>query len=808
METTAPSLLHCPSEYSEWQCLPDNILLHIFSYLPASSVLQASITCRCWYRVSNDEYLWRSMFYRHWQIDRSVPIAPGRTSWLQEYKRLYYRTPVIESEVIRQHSDQVLHVSFSHHGKMFATCSKDGYIRVWNALYPVTLKYKEDMKMLTWKYTQFSQFNESDTLLLVSGVHFGANSTSGEIAVFSLKGEFELQARVINKPYDVFGTWYNDQYLLSGNLYWTGQLQSCSTLCLNKASQETESEHESVMMKLYRFYNINASSIRTIMVADYSQETNYNSDDDVANGHMSKCTPGANMILDNNKRADDDVIEQQEPVEEDPGCELVDTPNVQGAMGGAVRHLQSVQVYENGAFQNRLIQLDEDENNDRRNGTIEYGQDYRQAQDQIQFVLDSEQADSSTGTQPNAMVTSQSNNNRVLCNKDKKNLTGTKPTCQTNAMHRHSDTMTTSQPDCVEMYSLPDAMVTSRVSDSLMTNTMPVYSGCNQHSSHEFVSSDKKEACREERKYGEKMLQDEEEEEDEGNCQDFCHSGIYMDGSVYGSPLRSQYLATQNVATDKNSTKYCVVGSSDIGRSDKDHSVDKPPSEKKANLVRDKYLVFTMGSETYTPHQIGIKRIKSLANVAGSNSTLCLIPNVDEQPEEPAENQPHDSVDKIIDMHGHIIGMCFSPDNRYLYVNNRPWPKNYSIENPLYPPPIAQEIDIHVIDLLKMKEVGTMHRSHKAYTPNDECFFIFLDVCKDYVASGAEDRHGYIWDRHYGVCLARFPHTDVVNSVAFNPRDTETLVTVSDDCSIKVWRSRSREHEVKVDNLPSLCTQS
>lgn len=43
------------------------------------------------------------------------------------------------------------------------------------------------MKTFSWKYTQFSQFNSSDTLLLVSGVHFGTPlSTSGEIAVFRL----------------------------------------------------------------------------------------------------------------------------------------------------------------------------------------------------------------------------------------------------------------------------------------------------------------------------------------------------------------------------------------------------------------------------------------------------------------------------------------------------------------------------------------------------------------------------------------------------------------------------------------------
>lgn len=59
------------------------------------------------------------------------------------------------------------------------------------------------------------------------------------------------------------------------------------------------------------------------------------------------------------------------------------------------------------------------------------------------------------------------------------------------------------------------------------------------------------------------------------------------------------------------------------------------------------------------------------------------------------------------------------------------------------------------------------------------------------IISGAEDKHGYLWDRHYGVCLAKFPHSDVVNSVAFNPRDPEMLVTTSDDYTVKVWRSRA-----------------
>lgn len=125
------------------------------------------------------------------------------------------------------------------------------------------------MKKFSWKYTQFSQFNQSDTLLLVSGVHFGSpHSTSGEIAVFSVTGDSHLRCRVINRPYDIFGTWFSDQHLISGDLHWLAHLVSTSVLWLNKANQEIDSEHVPIMNQLYKFYNRNASSIRGIMVAN------------------------------------------------------------------------------------------------------------------------------------------------------------------------------------------------------------------------------------------------------------------------------------------------------------------------------------------------------------------------------------------------------------------------------------------------------------------------------------------------------------------------------------------------------------
>jgi F-box/WD-40 domain protein 5 len=220
-----------------------------------------------------------------------------------------------------------------------------------------------------------------------------------------------------------------------------------------------------------------------------------------------------------------------------------------------------------------------------------------------------------------------------------------------------------------------------------------------------------------------------------------------------------------------------------------------PPTCCCGKSVAENLLIFTMGSLTYTPHQVGIKHITSVQNQHDADSSLKRANDI----HDPGDD---DNVDHVIELHGHIIGMNLSPDHRFLYVNSRPWPKDYKIKDPLSPPPIAQEIDISVIDLVLMTLSGKVLRSHKAFTSNEECFFIFLDVSMPYVASGAEDRHGYLWDRHYGVCLAKYEHTDVVNCVAFNPCDPETLVTVSDDFTIKVWRSKRHERQLKAHPTP------
>ncbi|XP_036757503.2 F-box/WD repeat-containing protein 5 isoform X3 [Manis pentadactyla] len=529
--------------------LPDSLVYQIFLSLGPTDVLAAGLVCRQWQAVSRDEFLWREQFYRYYQVARDVPRHPAATSWYEEFQRLYDTVPCVEVQTLREHTDQVLHLSFSHSGYQFASCSKDCTVKIWNNDLTIALLHSADMRPYNWSYTQFSQFNQDDSLLLASGVFLGPhNSSSGEIAVISLDN-FALLSRVRNKPYDVFGCWLTETSLISGNLHRIGDITSCSVLWLNNAFQDVESENVNVVKRLFKIQNLNASTIRTVMVAD---------------------------------------------------CSRFDSPDL---------------LLDAGAPPGRI------------------------------FDLGGDSEDEESGPAP------------------------------------------------------------VRAKEGLRS---------------------------------------------------------FLDGFLDG---RAQPQLSERALETK------VAELLARGRT-------KPP-ERSAADERNKLLLFTTGCLTYSPHQIGIKHILPhqmttagpvLGEGRGSDAFF-------------------DALDHVIDVHGHIIGMGLSPDNRYLYVNSRAWPSGSVVADPMQPPPIAEEIDLLVFDLKTMREVKRALRAHRAYTPNDECFFIFLDVSRDFVASGAEDRHGYIWDRHYNICLAKLRHQDVVNSVVFSPQEQELLLTASDDATIKAWRS-------------------
>ncbi|KAF5304558.1 hypothetical protein FQA39_LY09609 [Lamprigera yunnana] len=64
---------------------------------------------------------------------------------------------------------------------------------------------------------------------------------------------------------------------------------------------------------------------------------------------------------------------------------------------------------------------------------------------------------------------------------------------------------------------------------------------------------------------------------------------------------------------------------------------------------------------------------------------------------------------------------------------------------------------------------------------------------QDFVASGSEDNQVYIWHIRNELPIATLPgHTRTVNCVAWNPVHSHMLVSVSDDCTVRVWGPKDK----------------
>ena len=63
---------------------------------------------------------------------------------------------------------------------------------MWSAEYPARMIFQADLqRKFNWKFASFSQFNTSDTMLMVSGAYFGTGPflTAGEVVIFDLESE-------------------------------------------------------------------------------------------------------------------------------------------------------------------------------------------------------------------------------------------------------------------------------------------------------------------------------------------------------------------------------------------------------------------------------------------------------------------------------------------------------------------------------------------------------------------------------------------------------------------------------------------
>lgn len=229
----------------------------------------------------------------------------------------------------------------------------------------------------------------------------------------------------------------------------------------------------------------------------------------------------------------------------------------------------------------------------------------------------------------------------------------------------------------------------------------------------------------------------------------------------------------------------------------------------------DKLLIMATGTQACIPHMIAIKRMsrirfrkdmdfsKSLAQreterrsrqrmaQRRSNLDQGAEINITNWHDYKAVSHKFDGLDYLIEMHGRIMGMTLSPCHRYLYINVRPWPRDYKSSSTSPPPPVGCLMDRYVLDLGRMSFVShQIHGKQFALVPSDTGAHAPICVSKHLVASGHElGNKAGLWDRHHGIKIKDFQHEGAgpINAIAINPVDESVVVTVSDDMTVRIW---------------------
>lgn len=63
---------------TEWDYIPDPILLKILTHLHVRDILNVSECCRRWNDICKDNYLWKKVFQRDFKVDKSIALKPGK----------------------------------------------------------------------------------------------------------------------------------------------------------------------------------------------------------------------------------------------------------------------------------------------------------------------------------------------------------------------------------------------------------------------------------------------------------------------------------------------------------------------------------------------------------------------------------------------------------------------------------------------------------------------------------------------------------------------------------------------------------
>ncbi len=65
--------------YSQWYLIPEPVLIDILKGLSAKTILNVGECCRRWNDIAKENYLWKRVFQRDFQVDPKIELKPGKS---------------------------------------------------------------------------------------------------------------------------------------------------------------------------------------------------------------------------------------------------------------------------------------------------------------------------------------------------------------------------------------------------------------------------------------------------------------------------------------------------------------------------------------------------------------------------------------------------------------------------------------------------------------------------------------------------------------------------------------------------------
>ena len=211
---------------SFWLRLPNETTLRIFILLEDAELLACALACKHWYQLFCDPMLWKRKLQRRYASNSPLTQTSSLQfddlcMYMSTYQRLQDEVPRVCVQELKQHSDEVLHVSFSHNAHLAATCSRDSTTRIWKINRHMLLEEKcvvsvrsSSSDINSMDSAHRSYFSPDDSYLAICGA-LADDTLAGVVKVYDVAtNRFTVDHVVM--PSDVYTTWISVSDLIIG----------------------------------------------------------------------------------------------------------------------------------------------------------------------------------------------------------------------------------------------------------------------------------------------------------------------------------------------------------------------------------------------------------------------------------------------------------------------------------------------------------------------------------------------------------------------------------------------------------------